>query len=240
MRLPALLLIAAASVGCDEQFVDLQGVLVQGPDGDRSPASNATLEALDEDLKVVSETTSHDDGWFRLEAPAGQRTFVQVSGPGLVTASFSGKAGLNPRQRVPTGELFAVSDELLDGWREVWDGCPGADTDGGWMIGEVQALGWRHEDGTPMIVEQAVLVVRTQQGDLKTACYLSNDGLYDPDATQTGISGRFVVPDLPPGRHRAEVTWEFANTPGTTSWFELHVPQGGIAPRWPLYMELSP
>lgn len=228
-------------LGCAETFdVDVQGVLLDGWEGAAVGLPGATLETVALDGRVVDTTTSADNGWFRLAADPGQQNLVVVRGEGLMTASFQGNPGLNPRFRIPNGEIFGVRESAWEAERARWDGCPGLG-ERATLFGKLQIEGFvGGEDGELVAVQTGRAVLRLADGPVREPCYLDADGFYDPAATRTGPQAEVLFADLPAGGHLLEVTYEPIEDVEQTWVYEVYVLPDMLAPRVPLLVPFAP
>jgi hypothetical protein len=237
MRWPLITLLSVACL--DPGTVELQGVVVDGWQLGAQPAAGVLVRSLDEDGVEVDRTTTSDGGWYRVDALAGGRSFVVVDGDDLVPASFSGVSGLNPRLRIPNGQVFAVSSERWAAEAAAWEGCPGLGV-GGAVFGEVNVLDVTTGGSEPFRVETARLSLLTAGGVELAACYLNDEGTYDPAAGETGPLARFMVAGVPAGRHSLRLEWTPFEGFDESADYDVHVPEDGLAPRFPLFVTFSP
>ncbi|MFK7929370.1 MAG: hypothetical protein AB8H79_14340, partial [Myxococcota bacterium] len=196
----------------------------------------ATLISHDEDRVEFDRTTSKDAGWYRVNAPSLEQTFVQVEGEGLVPTGASGLPGGNPRLRVPNGTFVAVSEAALAELRVKWAGCPGVDDDGA-VLGRVELAEFEQTTGERIILQTAELTLQIDGGARRAACYLGADGTYDPDVEVTGPSGEFLITSVPGGLHQLDLIWVPVGGTEDTQTYSTWVPEGGLAPRFPLLVE---
>ena len=238
MRWSMVALLGAACL--DPGTVELQGIVLQGWDDGAQPAGGVTIRTLDEVGTEVDRTTSLDSGWYRLEALAGGRVFLSTEGDGLVPSVFSGVSGLNPRLRVPNGQMFAVTSDRWEAEAALWDGCPGVGTDGS-VFGIVELLDFEGGSDTgPIQIQTARIKLVTEDEREIPACYLDDDGVYAPDAAETGIRSRFMIGGVPAGRHTIQLDWTPFEGFDESATYDVWVPEDGLAPRFPLYVTFTP
>lgn len=219
----------------DPGTLQLQGAMVDGWDDDAPPAVGVVVETLNDDLEVVDTTESREGGWFRLDTPAGGRVLLVTGGEGYVEGvSFAGQSGLNPRMRIPNGQVFALSEARWQAELARWEGCPGLDQ-GAIVTGDVRVDGFEDPDVDGLLrVQTGQIRVETAEGATFDACYLNEGGTYDPDATSAGPTARFLVAGIPEGEHLLVVDWVPFEGNGLTANYTVWVPEGGVAPRFPL------
>lgn len=225
--------------GCEPQLglVELQGVVVDGWGERPQGVEGVTLETFDEKQEPVGAAVSEAGGWFRVEAAAVERAFVQIGGEGLVTTGFSGLAGINPRFRVPNGTFVAIDEALWETERARWEGCPGLD-EGGVVLGRAEIADLVQDStGEVIVLETARLTLQVTGGPLRSACYLGEDEVYDAEATETGPGGRFMITNVPAGEHQMDLNWTPVEGLSDTQSYSTWVPEGGVAPRFPLLVQ---
>jgi hypothetical protein len=221
------------------ETVVLEGRLLDGHDSE-TPLVGATLRIRDVAGDVFGEAVTDGSGAYRVDAPGGQTVFAEISSDGYTNASFNGVAGMNPLQGVPDGLLFGISDAEDAIWRALFDGCEGADGDGAAVYGDVRLSGYVDEESGefPIITSGFVAIEADEQ--IYDACYLGEDGLeWDPEATETGASGRFAIFGLPAGVHAMEVGYDVYAGNLQIHPYALWLPDGGVSPRFPAFVELA-
>ena len=227
--------------GCQSDVViSLEGLLLDGPSVDSAPLSGATVTVREGDGASYSEGFSQSDGRFAVDAPGGQNIFLEVSGEGLVRSSFTGVAGMAPIQPIEDGRVFGFQDDELENWKTAFSGCPGSDDTGAAVVGEIRLFGFADQDtGEEPLVTTGFASVETTDGAEFTACYLDDEGIaFSEDATKTGSSGRYAIFGLPAGLHTLKIGYEAA--PGVVGEYDyfLWLPDQGLSPRFPSYVEL--
>lgn len=234
MHVGRALLLMTGLAGCAQPPTELQGVVQDGLDGAGLPG--VTVRSLDGAFQEYDTTTTDAFGWYRVDAEAGSIVHIELSGSGILTSGFSGQSGLNPRLRVPTGSSIAFTEEAWEEQLALWEGCPGLG-EGGTILGSAQIADVAEENGDIIPVETGVITVSQPDGSLRAACYLGEDGTYDPDATQTGESTRFMVANVQEGVHELTMTWRPVDNATLDEVYQVWVPAGGLAPRFPLLAE---
>jgi len=229
------------TAGCaHEEVISLYGTLLDGPGADAVPLSDAELSVLEDQGEPYASTVTDSDGGFHVDAPGGENIFVEVRGADLVPASFTGVAGLGEQQEVEEGRLFGFSQVGFDQWSSDFSGCPGLEESGSTVLGDIRLYGLLDpETVEEPLVTSGYAYVRTADGTEYDACYLDDDGTaYDSERTATGASGRYMVAGVPAGAHILVVGYEGAGgVVGEHDYF-LWLPDGGISPRFPSYVEL--
>lgn len=229
-------LLALLLLGCtDSQHVDIQGVVLDGWHPDAPPASGVTVRTLDEEGAEIDTTLAADNGWFRLAAAPGVPNVVVIEGEGQIPTAFQGNPGLNPRFRIPNGDIFVVSEARWAEEVERWEGCPGLDAEGGVVLARAEFDGFvGGDDGEVVIVESASAELRLNDGRVFEGCYLGEEGVYDPLAFRAGETGYFLFAGLPPGGHILELTYEPVPRLELRYRYEIRLPPGAHAPQIPL------
>lgn len=239
MRPSAPILAVFLCAACGTPDVVLRGK-ANDHAGDKSgPLAAGELILFDQDQQEHDRSTTGADGRFEVLAPEGELVFVQVDHPQGAPAYFTGQAGLDPVQDVPDDTWYGVPDWQRAGWEATFDGCEGIG-DGGLVIGQVHAFVPGIEVGPDTVVTAArVGILRSSvEEDRIEACYLNDDGVFDPEATRTGDSGMYAVPEVPPGRHMLLIEIEFAEGLFSPNSYTVWMPADGVAPRFPSLVEL--
>jgi hypothetical protein len=227
--------IAAALVACsDAHTTHLQGVVVHGWEAGAPPTSGATVRTFNAAGDELDQTETSTNGWFRAEADPGRVTVVHIDGAGLVPAVFQGNPGLNPRFRIPNGEVFAIPSTRWSAELDRWEGCPHRD-EPGTLFAEVAIDGFiGGEDGEIVRAQSAFAEVFLDDGRSMEPCYLDEDGVYSSSARRVGPEAVFLLGGIPPGRHVVEVTYEPIPRLTRIYVYDLIMTEGAVAPRIPL------
>jgi hypothetical protein len=237
-RATVCVLLALCACEPSVDAVEVRGVATDGPYSD-TPLAGGRIATLDEAANPFAEAEISSVGTFSVTAPTSQTVFVEVSGDGLAPASFSGSSGASPGLAVDDGTFFGVSLSALDAWRAEFVGCEGVG-EGGAIVGDVALLGVTDDDGAIVPVAAAWVEVRDAGfGWPYFPCYLDDEGAaVVPDAEVTGATGRFGVFGLPEGVYVMTVGYELFGEPVYEVTWEVWVPEGGVAPRFPVWVEL--
>lgn len=232
-----LIIVMSLGLGCTEDIglVEIQGVTRNGPDG--LAIGQVQVTALDLFEEELEQTQSREDGWFRLAIPRGTGgVHVRLEGPGLRTSVFSGDPGENPRIRVPNSHAIVYNEESYSALSSKWDGCPGLNQ-GGMIIGRLEIADFTEENGEPLLVSTGDVRVQFPDETVRRACYVGESGLYDPDATESGPTGEFLVPNVPAGAHLVVVSWNPVASLTLSNEYIVWLGEGHIAPRYPLLVD---
>lgn len=223
-----------ALVGCSgEEIGEIGGVVLVGP-GLFGPAlTSGTVTILDETGAVFDEAELDGNGRFEATAPAGKRIHAVVDGPSMVPAGFTGTMGLG-RFEVPPGLLFAWPEAERDALADTWGGCA---ADGPVVLGEIRLFGVTDDDGTSPVVTTGYASVRSGGSELP-ACYLGESGAGDPEAEVTGDAGAFAVFGVQPGIVQLDYGYVVSGSTTVDADLELYVPEGGVTPLYPAWVDL--
>ena len=218
---------------CAEEPAVMRGQLTIDQ-GTSEPAVGATVTILTEELTEVGAVTADELGAFEVEVPRGKRIFVEVGGADLVPAAFLAEIGDADLVEVPDQLLWAVSTETRDTWRQRFNGCPGADGTGGFMVG--QALGWLGGTENAPVWPTTYVEAFGPDGSELSACYLERKGVaYDPYAENVGASGYFGMFEMS-GFYLLDLTFPVSDDGLQIDTYPLYVPEGGIVTRFPSWV----
>lgn len=236
----ALLFVSLAACGGLPDEVLLTGNVAAAP-GASEGLSGASLTVYDEAGTVRGQAQADANGDFELLAPAGDVVFVDIEAEGYVAASFAGVVGVQEQQPVEAGAFYGISSDTYAEWEATFAGCPGLGEGGGASFGEVRISNLTEPDSDEHpTVATAVVTIDDGEGNFWEACYLDEDGLaYDPDAEWTGESGRFAVFGVPAGELRISVSYEVFDGNWSTEDYPVRVPEGGVAPQFPLWTDFD-
>ncbi len=227
-------MILLALLGCpapEEQ--PISGHLRVGPYAGTGPLTEGTITIWDASLQPYATAEVEPDGRFEVMAPVGQRIVAVVEGPGMAPAHFMGTMGLDPLE-VPDGELFAYSEAALARVREAFGACVG---DGPLVVGEMRIFGVFDEQGESPILRNGWARLVTGDATVE-ACYLGEDGTWDPSATRTGPDGSFVFSGQPPGVYPLSYGYDLADGQLMEHRVDLVIPRSGVVPLFPAWVDL--
>lgn len=228
------------TVGCGGVTeVDVQGRLVDAPSAAGEALVGASVALWDDaGEELLDETQTNENGLYRVVAPVVSVVHLEVSGEGLLPASFTGATGINPRFRVGDADVFGLTEAVATSWQETFSGCPSSE--GGLVFGEVRILDILDPDtGEYPVVTKAFVEVELSDGTRYEACYLDDDGVFDAEADRTGDTGRFWIPDVPAGVHRLVVSYDVFGQYDAIEVFPIRVIEGGAAPRFPAWVPFA-
>lgn len=224
--------------------VRVVGTVMSAPGEGRGLLAGATVKIIDDEGVEFDRATSDRDGAFSVDAPRASTIYAVVEGDGLSPTSFTGVSGYNAKLVVADGDIFAVSTGLRTAWEFAYRGCPGIGDGAGLVVGQVRALEVVDaETGEHPPLSQAEIHTESQPppGVPRVdapGCYLDATGdRYDPAATVTNDDGWFAVPSVEPGLHTLVVELHVAPTAVQASFYEVWMPEGGVAARFPTYVE---
>ncbi len=237
-------------VACKAQETPIRGraEMARGRPDVFWPLPEGTITIFDKEGVEYASTTTDLLGSFHTVGPASETIFATVDGADLATSSFTGVTGaansgalvvrLDEHQDSP---LYGVPMTDVQALHADFDGCPGADTEGGIVFGDVRVIGIVDPvtDQEPLVTTAQALLVGENEVEL-SACYLDDaGGGYDPAALVTGDTGRFAIFGVPPGAWKLTVSYSaFVNTTVETS-YDLFMPDAAVAvvPREPVWVE---
>ena len=229
-------------LGCATPTVELQGDLVTTwMVSEAQPLPGATMTVLDDFGVEYDQTTTGEQGQYRVNAPSGQVVHVLSAADGYQTASFRGTSGMNPRLRIPRYLVHGVSDSERDLWTARLEGCESGEGEG-LIAGEVRIENLQSEETGehPIVITAYVKLLDDLGEEVGTPCYLDALGeQYDAEADRTGESGQFAIMGVPEGLFLMEVGYDVVGDVDAISFFEVWVPAGGVVPRFPLLLPFA-
>lgn len=234
-------MILLLSMGCtgEAQIVQIMGVITNGRDGTEG-ASGVEVMALNPSYEETGTATTDGRGWMAVDAVAGAPVFLTLQAEGIATVGFSGTVGTTDLE-FEDGLIWVrtvEAQETLDG---EFGGCEHA-TDGAALVeGEMRhsLAGYEMDDGGEWpIAHEGYVAVVDGDGGVWEACYLNDDGFLDAEATLTGATGRFAVYGDFSGPIRLVAGYELGGEPYWETEYLIHVPEGGVAPLYPVYVAL--
>ncbi|MDP6933096.1 MAG: carboxypeptidase-like regulatory domain-containing protein [Myxococcota bacterium] len=239
MPSPLLLVMPGLLTACEpgETVTEilLTGHVLDEQDEEAGPIPEATIELRDGNTEAYSEATTDEDGAFSIAAPAGDNIYVSLSADGYTTTAFTGATSYSDVE-VEDGTLWMRSEAQVDVLRNLFDGC--SLDDGGIVEGEVRVYIPDQDADELPLVTTAYAVAYTPDGDAYEACYLDDEGNSDPEATQTGNTGRFAIFGLPEAPLTVYLNYDPGAGDAIERVFYVYLPENGIAPLYPAYVEL--
>ncbi|MCB9744943.1 MAG: hypothetical protein H6741_29175 [Alphaproteobacteria bacterium] len=238
---PLLLLLACYQI---PEFVTLSGEVYADRFEGSDPVPGAELRYRDATTELVETLTTDADGAFSFQASAGQAFYITLGAEGFVDTAFAGTLGIADAAFDP-GMLWMESEEDVAELEGLFAGCPelaSADPLGGLIEGEIRfyAPGYTPDEGSEWPpADTAWVKAYDVDGVSVDACFLDEAGsAYDPEAAYTGPTGRFAIFDAPTGPVTLEVGYDVDEQPYYTAYYYIWVPESGVVPFWPLYVNL--
>lgn len=228
-------LIVLALSGCQPtRYQPISGVINVGPYEGDGVATEGTVSILDTDLEVISSGPIGPDGSFEVTGIEGENLVARVDGPGFEAAHFSGHVGIGPLE-VPEGEIFAWPTLASFEARTAFGACsvPGA-----MVPGEIRIFGVTDDQGVSPSLNNAWAFLYGSDGVEIPACYLDDEGVYDPAATRTGASGRFAFFGVPAGRYDLAYGYDLSDEYVVEHGVAIVVPEDGVVPLYPAWVDL--
>lgn len=231
-------LILALAVGCTRppDLVNISGQVADGRGEDAEAIPEVMVRTFDNVLYEVDSVVADGRGWFEAQVVANSDMYIEVSAPGYATAGF---AGIAPTvgTAIEFGGLWTTSDAEMAIVDAAFDGCA---QEGALVEGEVRlsVQGFSPEDGQDWpLATTGWAQAFDSQGNSYPACYLGEDGVYDPEATATGQTGRFAVYGAPTGPVTLEVGYDVAEQT-SSQLFYIFVPEDGVVSLYSVYLYL--
>lgn len=231
-------LFLALALGCDRtpDLVNISGQVADGRGAEAQPIPEVKVRTFDNVLYEVDSVVADGRGWFQAQVVANADMYIEVSAPGFATAGFAGVAPA-VGTAIDFGGLWTTSDAEMAVLDSEFDGCA---QEGALIEGEVRlsVQGFTPENGEdwPLAVT-AWARAYDAQGNSYYACYLGEEGVYDPEATATGDSGRFAVYGAPTGPVTLEVGFDVAEQTSSQI-FYIFVPEDGVVSLYSVYLYL--
>lgn len=228
-------LMSLAASGCDAEMVEIQGIVTLDSPLTGLPAPGVEVEVFDGSGNSVDSVLTNQEGVFRAGAPSGQSVHLFVTDEDGYTSSFRGVAGMNPRTAVPAGFAHTFGADVQAGWKDLFSDCDGVDS-GAFTIGQIQVDLFDDTTGERPVAHAASVDVFAMDGTLLAeGCYLNDEGTStDLTATQVGDTGLFGVFGLEPGSVILRVETNLVEGQLHLYEYDLLLPDGGSAPRFPI------
>ncbi len=238
MMLRPLLIASLCLSACGPNDILLRG-RVSDDVGDKSMDFDGALVEIREGTgPIVGEAITNSNGRFAVRVPRGARIFAVVSESGFLPTSFTGASGIEPVLRVPEGTLFGVPESTAERYLSLFEGCPALRT-GAFAVGQVRVENLTiPESGENPIVTTARVEWNVRDRETLQACYLNEEGTaYDPTATETGLSGWYLVPDVAVGT--GEIIVSYSTIVGAAEIvviYPVYMPEDGVIARFPTWV----
>lgn len=224
-----------AMLACDPIVPQtITGNLRVGPYLGEGPVTEGDIRIYDGGGVFFDESPINPDGSFEVTGPQSLPLLAVVSGPGLIEASFAGVLGVGPLQ-VPEGEIYGWSTELMERLRAEFGAC--GEAPGSVVTGEIRLFGATDSSGSVLIVDEGTAVLYDNDDQPIQACYLNDQGMYDPDAALTGATGRFGFFGLDAGTYRLLYGYDLGGEAVEAELF-LTVREEGITPLYPVFIDV--
>lgn len=226
-----------ACVEVPESIV-LTGTVHDAPYGGGSVVAGLTVRSRDASLELYSETVTSDDGTFQMDVAAAQDLYLELAGDGYRTTLFAGQSGFGD---LDAGDetLWVHTVDSADTITADFGSCAEDAGEGGIIEGEVRLYmnGIASED-LP-IVETAQVGVVDLDGNKFYPCHLDDEGNPSDSAEFTGVTGRFAFFGLPDEPLILGVAYgELGEDPVGAWYYPVNMQEAGIAPFYPLLVEL--
>lgn len=232
-----MLLVALLACQSYPDEVTLSGQVLDDHAEDGAPVGGVTLALRDETESVAVTATAEDDGAFSILAPSATVFWLEVSGEGRVATTFDGYLGYADLTAEP-GQIWSADADDLDALIADFSACPTVGEAGGVVAGEVRLYIPGNDTDSLPTVSTATVDLDASDGSDPTVCFLDDEGLSSADATLTGATGRFAAFGLPPGRLTVSVRYTVGSVRSDTWDRDVWVPEDGLVPLYPLWVEL--
>jgi len=225
--------------GCiQDKFLTLSGKTFS--DDSEAVISDAQVTTYDFGMMETDSVTTGSDGSFEASVRAGGIFYMELSASGHTTTGIAGSVGQTDFE-LGDGLAWLRSDEELAVVRADFAGCPGASGDGAVIEGEIRLAVSGQSVDEALLSYTGWAMALDADGNEYPACYLADDELvvaYDSEAIQTGYHGRFAIFDAPTGPISIAVGYYIDGLPYYENYYYLYVPEGGVTPLYPAWVEL--
>ncbi len=226
-------------LGCTAlpETIAMSGTVWDAPYGEGDIVGGAALDVFDSALEPVDSQTSDSDGHFTVSLPTGVPFYLAVAADAHVVTAFSGTAGISDLV-APDGYPWVAPTSWIDSLKATFAGCPGVEGDGVIVAGEVRAWlsGFAYAE-MPLVLTGAARVYAADETEYAT-CYLDDDGVYSPDATETGATGRFAIFGVSAGEIIVDVRYTDPSGTIPVELFQFLAPEDGVVPLYPALVEV--
>lgn len=207
------------------EFVTISGTVFESSAAEE-PVAGVSLEVFDVAMESVDSVDADGEGAFSAQARMGSYFFLSMSADGYVPTGVAGSVG--PQDfAIPDGALWMRTEEEHEEALVGFEGCEGLDS-GGVIDGEViMALPGEDDSLQKMFVSTGWARAILEDGTEVSACYLDDDGVYDPEAVYTGGTGQFVIPNVS-GKIVLAVGYDLGESTMFEGLFTVYVPENGV------------
>lgn len=227
----------AGLAGCmQDQPVSMTGTVRAAPLEAAAAVPSATLETRDFNAEVYDQAMADETGAFSVDVPGGSFFTVETGAEGFVPTSLGGVAAAGPFE-AGDGRVWAMPEDDYEALFTTFSSCPRAESEGGVVAGLVLLYTESEDSSAQYTVTTATATLYASDGSTLEACYLDDEGTDGSVGFQTGASGQFAVFGVPPGPVLLHVYYAVEGVSyGPWEW-PLWVPETGIAPLYPAYIE---
>ena len=235
------LCVALTSVtGCVSE-VELRGVVPTNRFEKSEPLRDTSVRVYDRDGVVYSDTRTGPTGDLNALAPRGSDIYLELGEAPATVVGFTGVSGFDEvlqLNRTDPPAVYGMPRAELEEWFGRFEGCPGLE-EGALVVGQSRAVDLIDPttEENPILNRVSATVVLLG-GEVLEGCYLDLDGVaFNPAANETGTSGIFAVPGVPPGLHVLVLENELPGGIVSQASTRLFVDEARILPRFPLLMD---
>lgn len=229
---------ALALAACEPRIVALSGVVYSGLE-EPVGVGGAAVRVLDFREVLVGEATTDDQGAFRADAPGGSAFHVVMEATGFLPTAVSGVLGLTD-WAVPDGGLWLMSEAAWTLELQDFDGCPDLTLGDAAVAGSIMAMVDTGSGVAAHVVTTATVEVVLPDGIVLPTCHLADtldEAVYDPEATVTGLQGRYHLGGIPAGPVQLRVRYAVAEEVVYEGLFDAYAPQAGVGPLFPAWVD---
>lgn len=227
--------------GCSDPSVVLQGTVYASADPTSPALGGAEVTLVDAATERIGSVKTDAEGAFEIVVPEPGVVFVEITAPDYAVSTFPGIIGAGPVQVVEEGALYGVSEAERAEALATFAGCPGADGASAIVVGEMRLHIIDTLTGGSPTTGTGVAEVLKSGESTWTGCYLDGEGVYDPEAVFTGLTGKFLVGGVQPGLYDLAVSAEIATGIWTEAAYPLWIPDRPhvVSPWYPAWLPLD-
>ena len=226
-------------MACSARLVEVSGVVSDAHSGKSHPVPQADVFSHDWTTELIDQDTSGPEGFFSVMATRGAPLYLHLQAEGYVDTMIWGSTGQEDL-KVERGVVWLQTPEAAAEVETLFAGCPGIG-EGATIEGELRAnvYGYDVVDGEWPLVAVGRVQVSTEDGTELSTCYLDDEGLaYNPDATETGQTGRFAIFGVPEGRVQVHTEMGSDGQDLSSQDYVGWMSEGSVLPLYPLYVPL--